>query len=407
MKKLYRNYIQNFQGLSKEIWFLSLVTFINRAGAMVIPFLSLYLVNDKGFSLPEVGWIMTCFGLGSIFGTLLGGTLTDRFGFYIVIVASLFFGGIAFVLVGFLQSFFAICLGIFLLIFIADAYRPAIFVACEAYSKPGNVTRAIALLRLAINLGFSIGPLMGGIIITSLSYGSLFWIDGISCVIAAVMLFMMLRPKKIDATEQEAVRIKQGRPPLKNGVFVLLLIIMVTQSIVFVQYFSVVPLYYEKAHFLTPDLIGWLLFLNGAMIVIFEMPLIGWLERKKISKSIATLWGVLLLAASLFILNVTPWSGILIFGMLLMTLGEMIGSPFSSALALEMAPKGRKGNYMAYFSMTFSVSHLVGHNTGMNLVDTWGFEYTWYAMSGFLVLIAVLTLGLYRQLKNSPTYEST
>ncbi|MAT90715.1 MAG: MFS transporter [Flavobacteriaceae bacterium] len=407
MKKLYRNYIQNFQGLSKEIWFLSLVTFINRAGAMVIPFLSLYLVNDKGFSLPEVGWIMTCFGLGSFFGTLLGGKLTDRFGFYIVIVASLFFGGIAFVLVGFLNSFVAICLGIFTLIFIADAYRPAIFVACEAYSKPGNVTRAIALIRLAINLGFSIGPLIGGIIITRLSYGSLFWIDGITCVIAAIMLFIMLRPKKIDETEKEALRMKHGRPPLRNGVFVLLLLIMVTQSIVFVQYFSVVPLYYEKAHFLTPDLIGWLLFLNGAMIVIFEMPLIGWLERKKISKSIASLWGVLLLSASLFILNVTTWSGILIVGMILMTLGEMIGSPFSSALALEMAPKGRKGNYMAYFSMTFSVSHLVGHNTGMNLVDTWGFDLTWYAMAGFLLLIAILTLWLYRQLKNSPNYEST
>ncbi|WP_317046416.1 hypothetical protein [Pukyongia salina] len=64
MKKLFSTYIRNFTGLSREIWLLSLVTFINRAGAMVIPFLSLYLVSDKGFSLPQVGWIMSAYGLG-------------------------------------------------------------------------------------------------------------------------------------------------------------------------------------------------------------------------------------------------------------------------------------------------------------------------------------------------------
>src|SRR5210317_2286372 len=185
MKKIYTNYISNFKGLSREIWLLSLVTFINRAGAMVIPFLSLYLVNEKGFSLPQVGLIMTCFGLGSLTGTWIGGKLTDRIGFYKVIIFSLFLGGIGFVLLQLIESFYGFCLGIFSLILVADAYRPAIFVAADTYSKPENVTRSITLIRLAINLGFSIGPLIGGIIIASISYSSLFWIDGISCIMAA------------------------------------------------------------------------------------------------------------------------------------------------------------------------------------------------------------------------------
>ncbi|NCT19357.1 MAG: MFS transporter, partial [Flavobacteriia bacterium] len=77
MQKIYFNYVASFKGLSKEIWLLALVTFINRAGAMVIPFLSLYLVNSLGFTLPQVGWIMTCFGIGSLVGTWIGGKLTD------------------------------------------------------------------------------------------------------------------------------------------------------------------------------------------------------------------------------------------------------------------------------------------------------------------------------------------
>mgnify|MGYP003652992036 CR=1 FL=1 len=91
-----------------------------------------------------------------------------------------------------MDSFYGFCAGIFVLIFVADAYRPAIFVACDAYSKPKNITRSIALIRLAINLGFSIGPVIGGIIIARINYTSLFWIDGITCILAAALLFVLL-----------------------------------------------------------------------------------------------------------------------------------------------------------------------------------------------------------------------
>jgi len=404
MRKIYTSYIKNFHGLSREIWLLSLVTFINRAGAMVIPFLSLYLVNAKGFTLPQVGWIMTSFGLGSLAGTWLGGKLTDTIGFYKVIVLSLFLGGIGFILLQFIETFYGFCLSIFGLIFVADAYRPAIFVAADSYSKPGNVTRSITLIRLAINLGFSIGPLIGGIIIATISYTSLFWIDGISCIIASAGLFLLLKPKKSKLDTSKEIIIKEGTSPYFNSLFMLFFIIMVANSTMFVQYFSVMPLYYEKAHFLTEDLIGWLFFINGAIIVVFEMPLINWLERKQTSKTMATFWGIVLLALSFIVLNLTSWSGILVIAMLLMTLGEMIGSPFSNALALEMAPKGRKGSYMGLYSMSFSISHIIGHNSGMNMVDKIGYDNTWYYNFAFLVLISILTLWLFRLLKKSPKF---
>lgn len=374
---------------------------------MVIPFLSLYLVNSKGFTLPQVGWIMTSFGLGSLTGTWIGGKLTDAIGFYKVIVLSLLLGGIGFVFLQFIETFYGFCMGIFVLILLADAYRPAIFVAADTYSKPGNVTRSITLIRLAINLGFSIGPLIGGIIIANINYSSLFWIDGITCVIAGIGLFVWLKPKKPIITDTEPViKHKEGVAPYRNGLFMLFFIIMVANSITFVQYFSVMPIYYEKAHFLTEDLIGWLFFLNGAVIVIFEMPLITWLERRKLSKTMATFWGIFFLALSFIVLNLTSWSGILVIAMLLMTLGEMIGSPFSNALALEMAPKGRKGSYMGLYSMSFSISHIIGHNSGMNMVDSLGFDATWYYIFAFLMIISMLTLWLAQLLKKSTTFVS-
>jgi len=373
---------------------------------MVLPFLSLYLVNEKGFSLPDVGIIMTCYGLGSVSGTWIGGKLTDSIGFYKVIIMSLFLGGIGFVFFQFLNSFYGICAGMFALIFIADAYRPAIFVACDAYSKPGNVTRGIALIRLAINLGFSIGPVIGGLIIARINYTSLFWIDGITCVIAAFMLFVLLKPKTLAEAKPEEPLVKEGVSPYRNSNYLLLIVLMVLSGIMFVQYFSVLPIYYEKVHFLSEDLIGLLLFMNGMIIVFVEMPLVGWLERIKVSKTMATFWGMVFLALSFIVLNLSAWSGVLVIGMILMTIGEMIGSPFSNALALEMSPKGRKGSYMGLYSMSFSVSHIFGHSGGMNMVDTYGFNTTWYVVFGVLIIVSIMTLWLHRLLKKSKEFST-
>lgn len=141
---------------------------------MVIPFLSLYLTENLKFTASNVGWIMSAFGLGSVVGTWVGGKLTDKIGFYKVMVRSLLLTGILFIALQFLNTFTSICIGIFLVMAVADTFRPAMFVAMSAYSKPENKTRSVTLIRLAINLGFSAGPAVGGLIITTIGYGGLF-----------------------------------------------------------------------------------------------------------------------------------------------------------------------------------------------------------------------------------------
>lgn len=405
MKTLISHYLNAFRGLVPEIWILSFVTFINRAGAMVIPFLSIYLVNAKGFTFPQIGMIMSCYGLGSLLGNFLGGILTDKIGFYKTIVLSLFFGGLGFISIQFIESYIGMCIGIFVLMIAVDTYRPAVFVAADIYGKEGDTTRNIGLIRLFINLGFSIGPVMGGLLITHVSYNSIFWVDGITSSMASVLLLLLLRPKRASKKEEKQIQ-KEGVPPFLNGLFLLLFIIMIINSIAFVQYFSSIPLFYEQYHGLSAATIGWIMFLNGALIVVLEMPLISWLERKKLSKTMATFWGIAFLAFSIIILNVSDWFGILIIGMILMTLGEMIGSPFASSLALEMAPKGRKGSYMGLFSMSFSLSHIIGHNATLNSIYNYGYNTTWMILFSILGFAGLLTLFLLKKLKASPTYKT-
>ena len=116
---------------------------------------------------------------------------------------------------------------------VADAFRPALFVALSAYSKPENKTRSVTLIRLAINLGFSAGPAIGGLIITTVSYAGLFWIDGITCILAGWMLIVTLNPKK--AKIQDDVINTNPESAYKDKAFLIFLAAMELFCIVFLQ----------------------------------------------------------------------------------------------------------------------------------------------------------------------------
>ncbi|MDO5969916.1 MFS transporter [Flavivirga aquimarina] len=398
MKTLFNNYLNTFKGLSKEVWWLSLITLINRAGTMVIPFLSLYLTKSLNFTMSDVGWIMSAFGLGSVVGSWLGGKLTDKIGYYKVMAFSLLVTGFLFIALQFLYTFVSFCLGIFLVMLVADMFRPAMFVALSAYSKPENKTRSVTLIRLAINLGFSAGPAVGGIIITTLSYGGLFWIDGITCIIATLVLVNVLNPKKAKILDD--VITENPKSAYQDKAFLIFLVAMVLFGIVFLQYFSTMPLYYKDVHHLSEFEIGILLGMNGFFIFLFEMPLIKWLENTNFTKSGLMLFGAILTGLSFIILNFTPWIGILIIGMLLMSFGEMITFPFSNAFTMDRAKKGNQGEYMALYSIAFSIAHVFGHNAGMRMADAVGFENTWYIIT-LLATLSILLLFILRQYLNA------
>ena len=392
MKKLYLNYLDTFRGLSIEVWWLSLITLINRAGTMVIPFLSLYLTDSLDFTLKNVGWIMTCFGVGSVLGSWLGGKLTDRIGYYKVMSISLFLTGILFVALQYVSTLLGFCIGIFLVMLVADTFRPAMFVALSAYSKPENKTRSVTLIRLAINLGFTAGPVVGGLIITSIGYQGLFWVDGITCLLAVVLLMKVLHPKKAKVLDD--VKVENPVSIYKDKPFWIFFIAMFIFGFVFLQYFSTMPLYYRDVYHLTELEIGLLFGLNGFIIFILEMPLIKWLESVNYSKSALMLVGLVLTTLSFFIIIWSFPAGILIVAMLLMTIGEMIAFPFSNAFVIDRAKKGNQGEYMAFYSIAFSAAHIFGHNSGMQLVDKIGFNNTWSIITalGFIGVVCLWIL---------------
>jgi predicted MFS family arabinose efflux permease len=287
---------------------------------------------------------------------------------------------------------------------VADTFRPAMFVALNAYSKPENRTRSLTLIRLAINLGFFVAPPVGGLIIVAIGYSGLFWVDGVTCILAGFLLLKVLNPKKV--TELDVIKVENPESVYKDKAFWIFFLAMFIFAFVFLQYFSTMPLYYRNVYKLSEFEIGLLLGISGLVIFIFEMPLIQWLTEQKKTNTYYVFIGLILTALSFVVLNLTSWIGVLVIGILLMTVGEMIAFPFSNSFAAQRAKKGNQGEYMALYSISFSFAHIFGHNSGMQMIDKFGFETAWNIMTIIAFIGVIILYILMRVLKNEKQLKS-
>ena len=409
LQRAFHKYIDNFRGFSREIWILTLITFINRAGTMVLPFLSKYLKEDLGFSYSQVGWILVSFGCGSMVGSWLGGKLSDKIGFYRIMIFSLLVSGLGFFVLQTITNYHGLLLAIFLIMAVADMFRPAMFVSLGAYAKPENRTRALTLVRLAINLGFAAGPAMAGLLIMNVGYKGLFWVDGTSCILAISIFWWQVKEKKKSKyTDKEHPGEILTHSVFKDKPFWIFLSGTLITGILFFQLFTTLPLYHKEQFGLIEFQSGLLLTLNGILVFFLEMPIVTYIEKHKLNKLKIITYGCLAMAISMYVLLINNWAGILIIMMLFMTFAEMFVFPFSNSFAMSRAPKGHEGRYMAIFTMSYSLAHILSAKTGLEIIDRFSYQSNWVFM-GTLGIVGVLLFFSVIQLvkKEPPNYLTT
>ncbi len=367
---------------------------------MVIPFLSLYLTKNLGFSKDDAGWILVFFGLGSLIGSWLGGWLTDKIGFYKVMVLSLFVTGIGFIGLQYVTSFWGLCFAILLIMVIADTFRPALFVSLKTYSKPENQTRSLALIRLAINLGMGVGPTLAGLIIVMKGYNMLFWIDGLTCITAIVLFNILVKEVKQKPSADEGEKIIKAKNVIyKDSSYWIFIAICFLMGMTFFQLIVTMPIYYEEQFGLNEFNIGLIMFINVAIIVIFEMPFIHFLEKKSLKSTQFIITSCILFGLSFYVLYNNFWLGILIVSMVIITFAEMLGFPYTNAFALKRAKDGFEGSYMALYAMAFSLAHIFSSKIGLSIVANFGYQINWLVTGSFAALATVLAIWLHNRVK--------
>lgn len=369
--QLYKN---AYTGLSRDIWWLAVVIFVNRAGTMVIPFLTVYLL-EKGFTLTQAGYAMGVFGLGSIAGGYIGGKLTDRFHFYHVQFFSLLFNGILFIVLGEMKTLYQIFSCIFVLSTLGEAFRPANAAAIAAYSNEANRTRAYSLNRLAINLGWSVGPAIGGVL-ASMQYKLLFWVDGMTCIFAAIVLYFFLKPSKQAIEKEPEVKNGHRSSALKDKVFLQGMFCLFLVGSCFFQLFSIFPVFLKTEMHLNEATIGWILAFNGLLIVLFEMVLVYSLEGRRSNYDFMIL-GTFLIGVSYIVLNIAPLLSVALVSTVVVTFGEMLLFPFINNFWVNRTTHANRGEYAAYFTISFALAMVLAPALASLIASQKGFDFLW------------------------------
>lgn len=377
VKKLFRNYFQHFSGFSVEVKILAITTFINRCGAMVVPFLSKYMLEELHFTYSQIGWVMVFFGIGSFIGTYISGKLSDKIGFYKVMIFSLFTTGILFVLLQFLTTFYSFCFGVLLLTTVSDMYRPAMLVSLDTYAPKADRTRALSLVRSAVNLGFMFGPVIGGIIITILDYKFLFYIDGLTCIISILLFYVYVKEKKLPYKLKVFKHLKDTNSIFEDKPFLIHLFVTLITGILFFQIFTTLSIYYKEVFNFSSFQGALFLGLNGILILLFELPIVNYVESKKIDKLLVVSYGVLSMSLAYLFLLIENNVFTLIIMMVLMTVGVMFTFPFANSFVKKRSQKKQEGKFMSIFTMSYSIAQIISTKTGMDIIEIYGYRANW------------------------------
>ncbi len=364
---------------------------------MVIPFMTIYCTQRLHFSIGQAGFLMALFGVGAVAGSFIGGKIVDAIGFYWLQFVALFSGGIMFIIVGYLHTFFLLAGGILILSVCNESFRPANATAIAHYSKPENRTRSYSLNRLAINVGWGVGGALGGFIAAH-NYQLLFWVDGLTNIIAACFLFYLLPAVKALTQKNKEENVVKNISPYKDKNYLIFILLVIAFAICFFQMFTMLPVFYKTEWYFNEEFIGVLMALNGLVIAVTEMVLIHKLEGKRNPTYFIGI-GVILLGCGYILLNVlTAGKAAAIASIIVITFAEMLAVPFMNTFWISRSDKSNRGSYAALYAMAWSLAQIIAPTLGSQLIAHQGFYFLWWIVGGICGIIFVSFIMLKNKL---------
>jgi predicted MFS family arabinose efflux permease len=381
-----------YKRFERGIWVINFVGVLNAmAISMSLPFMALYLYDKRGISMAMIGVIILVSGLGSGIASLFGGSLCDRLGRKPLLIATLtlsflMFVGMA-VLIGYRAPVIVIVVAYTLVRSGLAMQRPAIQAIVIDLTPRERLAEAYGLMRIGGNLGFAIGPAIGGFLAAYLSYA---WIFGLAGVIMGLaMLFILFSFKESFSQRLERVgvasvfQVARNRNLLAFTLFSLLLFLVMGQLSSTLSVYSVNFAGFSTAQY------GYLLTLNGAIIVIFQYPFSRLVGRNALYRPI--MLGALLYAVGYLLLS---WVGdykLALLSMMIITAGEIVFAPTSSAVVGEMASESWRARYMAFFGLSETLGWALGPLIGGVMLDRFPAQplVVWGSISALAVIALV------------------
>jgi MFS family permease len=364
----------------RAFWFVWWGTLVNRLGGFVVPLLTIYLVEVRHLSVAEAGGIVSVFGGGNIIASLIGGKLADRIGRRATMLVSLFGGSAAMFALAFARTPLAIAVMVGICGLVGELYRPAVLAFVADVVPPARRVDAFGILYWAINLGFAVASVIGGLL-ANIDFTILFIADGITMLVYGVLVAVAVPETKPPKTETTT-----AAPPSRSWFRDRELVILIVIS----SFFMLLPMQagatlsaHMSAQGFTPAAYGLVMAVNGLAIILLQPSMIGWIQRfdaQRVIVAAALLYGVGIAMHGLGTHVAIHMAAVVVW-----TFGEIIDAPTRSAVVSNLAPPDARGRYQGALVMTFGIAQLFGPKVG-----TW----VWQHEGANVLWSACLVLGI-------------
>jgi len=385
---------KGIKGLPKNIWLIAIASLINRSGTMVIVFLTLFVSQDLGEGITRAGLVVAVYGLGAFISAPFVGRLSDKIGELRLMKWSLLGSAIFLFIFSFAEDYYTVMLLTFIWAILSEAFRPASLSFISNESTPQQRKTAFALYRLAVNLGMSIGPVLGGIL-SQISYDLLFYADGGTSLLAWIFLSVvkwdLREPEKEESSTDQILQKGSFFAALANRQFLYLLIAVLPVSIIYMQAHSTFPLFVVENLGFSNSTFGMLVVVNTVLIILFELPLNASMGNWKTINSLYL--GALLTGIGFGFHMFSDSIFLLVIAISIWTFGEMVFFPGAAAMASEIAPPKKRGEYMGFYQMAFSFSFMAAPYIGASILEHFNSTILW-ATTFCFSLVTVLLVKL-------------
>jgi MFS family permease len=320
---------------------------------------------------------------------MAGGALTDRLGRRATLMLSLFGSGALAVAMGFTTSTRVFVPLLLAFGFVADLYRPASAAIVGDLLPSRDRATGFAALRVAVNLGFALGMVVGGLI-ADWSWRVLFVGDGVTTLLFGLVVLLCIPETRPDphaavARTEDAA----GLSPWRDAVFLQTALAGLLFSLVLFVDITVLPITITRSAGYPSVVYGAVLGLNGVIIALFEMSAVHALGRFRRLRVAAL--GSLLLGLGFGLTGLwLHWSWF-VLAILLATAGEILSSPQQMAFVADWAPPRARGRYLGLYQATWSLALAVNPMLLLPLHARLG-EVAFWATMGLLSIPSAVLL---------------
>ncbi len=340
------------------------------------------------------------------------GRLSDRFGRKPILLLNLFGSVFAYILFGLAGS-----LWILFLSRVLQGIFGAKIATAQAYiadiTTKENRAKGMGMVGAALGLGFVFGPAIAGILISleksvlsiplvdTLLRHNIYALPGyfaafISLVNLVLVYLFLPETVSIGETahaEQRRLNLAGLRSALSAPNLSRLLIIIFLVTIAFSAMESTFALWGNEALGITEKMNSYLFAYIGVLIAIVQGGLIGKMAQR-FGETKLVISGIILMAAGLFLIPLSPTMGILMLVLIPLALGNGLNTPSINSLISQVSRASDYGGTLGISRSVTSLARIIGPLIGGFVFDEFGIRFPFIVGAGIMFAAFLLSWRL-------------